>query len=65
LFVNTVVEEPKNKVSDAASYDRKARHKAANVIPTLDLCAPEKAAAQSQDSYESCLELSALFLGRG
>ena len=63
--MNTLVEEQKNKVSDAASHDGKRRQQAAKVIPVLDLTEPESAAVQSQDYYESCLELSALFLGRG
>jgi hypothetical protein len=62
--VNTLVEEQKNKVNDAASHKGK-RQQAAKVIPVLDLTGPESAAVQSQDYYESCLELSALFLGRG
>ena len=63
--MNTLVEEAKNKVSDAASHDGKTRQKAVKVIPVLDLSEPENSAVQSQNYYESCLELSALFLGRG
>jgi hypothetical protein len=66
LFVNILVEEPKTKVSEQeTSHNQKIQHQAAKVIPAVDPAKQANAVRATEDCYESCLDLSALFLGRG
>jgi hypothetical protein len=63
--VNTVIEEPKAKASgQASSRDAKIRQQAAEIVPAKGPMKSENT-VQPKDCYESCLDLSALFLGRG
>jgi hypothetical protein len=66
LFVNTLVEEPKTKVTEQETLrSRKIQPQAAKIIPAVDPTKLASAIRSTDDCYESCLDLSALFLGRG
>lgn|GEM_PF-5884141 len=65
--MNTVVEEPKSKASEkTTSHDIKIRQEAARAIATPRSFKLENTSSQPKENgHESCLELAALFLGRG
>ena len=65
--MRTVVEEPKTKASEQiTSHDIKIRQEADRAIATPRSLEPENTKRQPKENrHESCLELAALFLGRG
>lgn len=63
--MNTVVEEPKIKATEQTiSRDIKIQQQAATAVATTRSLKPENTNTKD-DGHASCLELAALFLGRG
>lgn len=65
--MNTVVEEPKTKaIERTTSHDIKITQEAARAVAASRSLKPENTSSQPKDNgHASCLELAALFLGRG